>query len=92
MERDRTKLPRPTEKHPLKGMQDRRLVPDPHVVFDRTVRGALSTAGADTKVIESVMPAIVTAANVRQRGIGSRTALTPDYDLQATLGDGAPVK
>lgn len=94
MERKDRSVQRPTEKHPFKGMQDRSIEarPHPNVVFDRTVRGALTVAGADTKVVEAAMPDIVRAADQRQRDIGALTGLEPDYELQALLGDVPPPK
>lgn len=73
-------LQKATDKHPFKGMQDPRIEADPNLAFDRSVRGILNAAGADTKVIENVMPGIVDAANDRQRAIGERSTITPSEE------------
>ncbi len=92
MERDRgghtKKL---TERHPLAGMQDRKIErPHPNVLFDRRVRGALAKYGVDTKQIDEVVGDITRAADDRQREIGALSGILPsqeDYERQAQLGD-----
>lgn len=94
MERDRGRevhRKKLTERHPLAGMQDRKIErAHPNVVFDRRVRGALARYGVDTKAIESVVGDIVRAADQRQRDIGALSGISPsqdDYEAQAAIGD-----